>query len=84
MPKRRSVWSSWVYSEDIAKRSERIDLTYWMNKLQPWLTQDPLFVTLNTTREIDPTLIWDEVTLRHPVYDLAALAAQEGVIAMCW
>jgi predicted NAD/FAD-binding protein len=77
MPKRKSVWSSWVYSEDKDKASDRIDLTYWMNKLQPWLKQDHLFVTLNTTRDIDPDLIWDEVTLRHPVYDLAALQAQK-------
>ena len=82
MPKRKSVWSSWVYSEDKDKRSDRIDLTYWMNKLQPWLTADPLFVTLNTTRDIDPALVWDEVTLRHPVYDLAALAAQKAAPAM--
>ncbi len=77
MPKRKSVWSAWVYTEDSDKQSDRIDLTYWMNKLQPWLKQDDLFVTLNTTRDIDPALVWDEVTLRHPVYDLAALAAQK-------
>lgn len=82
MPKRKSVWSSWVYSEDADKQSDRIDLTYWMNKLQPWLQNDPLFVTLNTTRSIDPALIWDEVTLRHPVYDLDALAAQKQAAAM--
>ena len=39
-------------------------------------------VTLNTTREIDENLIWDEVTLRHPVYDLAAMDAQERAAAM--
>lgn len=82
MPIRKSVWSSWVYSEDAGKLSDRIDLTYWMNKLQPWLQADPLFVTLNTTRAIDPSLVWDEVTLRHPVYDLAALAAQKHAVAM--
>jgi predicted NAD/FAD-binding protein len=27
-------------------------------------------------------LIWDEVTLRHPVYDLAALEAQKQAAAM--
>ena len=82
MPKRKSVWSSWVYSEDADKQTDRIDLTYWMNKLQPWLTDDPLFVTLNTTRDIDPALIWDKVTLRHPVYDLAALGAQQAAPKM--
>lgn len=82
MPKRRQTWSSWIYSEDANKSSDQIDLTYWMNSLQPWLQDDPLMVTLNTTREIDENLIWDEVTLRHPVYDLAAMDAQEKAAAM--
>jgi predicted NAD/FAD-binding protein len=82
MPRRRAVWSSWVYAEDQNKASSQIDLTYWMNSLQPWLKNDPLFVTLNTARPIRDDLIWDEVTLRHPVYDLAALAAQQTVQAI--
>lgn len=82
MPKRRQTWSSWIYSEEAGKTSNQIDLTYWMNSLQPWLTEDPLMVTLNTTRDLDPSLVWDEVTLRHPVYDLAAIEAQKQAVAM--
>ncbi|SES29792.1 hypothetical protein SAMN04490244_109165 [Tranquillimonas rosea] len=79
MPRRRAAWSSWNYAEAADKVEERIDLTYWMNSLQPIPKDDPLFVTLNTTREIDPALIHDEVEFRHPVYDLAALRAQETI-----
>jgi predicted NAD/FAD-binding protein len=50
-----------------------------MNSLQPIPKDDPHFVTLNSTRPIREELIYDQVTLRHPVYDLAALAAQERV-----
>jgi predicted NAD/FAD-binding protein len=50
-----------------------------MNSLQPWLTRDEMFITLNATRPIREDLIWDEVTMRHPVYDRAALAAQEEI-----
>lgn len=82
MPKRRAVWASWIYTEDAAKRSDQIDLTYWMNSLQPWLKDDNYMVTLNTTRQINEKLIWDEVNLRHPVYDTAALAAQAKAVAM--
>jgi len=81
MPKRRAVWSSWNYTEAKVKRSGQIDLTYWMNSLQPIPQDDPHFVTLNTTRPIREELIYDQVTLRHPVYDLAALAAQGRVRA---
>ena len=82
MPKRKKVWSSWIYSEDAQTNSREIDLTYWMNSLQPWLKGENMMVTLNAKRPIQEELIWDEVTLRHPVYDLEALAAQEAAVAM--
>ena len=81
MPRRRSTWASWVYTEDRAAQSDRIDLTYWMNSLQPIPMDDPHFVTLNTKRCIREELIYDQVTLRHPVYDLAALDAQQEIAA---
>lgn len=77
MPKRRACWSSWVYTETVAETSDRIDLTYWMNSLQPIPMDDPLFVTLNSTRAIRDELIHDAVTFRHPVYTPEALRAQE-------
>ena len=82
MPKRKSVWSSWVYTEPAGPRPDRIDLTYWMNSLQPIPHDDPLFVTLNSNRPIRDALIHDVVTFRHPVYDLPALAAQSGIRAI--
>lgn len=82
MPQRKAVWSSWIYTEAAGKSGDQIDLTYWMNSLQPWLTGDDYMVTLNSTRAIRDDLIWDEVTLRHPVYDMGALAAQKQVAGM--
>ncbi len=79
MPNRRATWASWVYTEDRNAKSDRIDLTYWMNSLQPIPLDDPHFVTLNTKRTIREELIYDQVTLRHPVYDLAALDAQQQI-----
>lgn len=82
MPKRRQVWSSWVYSEDAQRTDTEINLTYWMNSLQPWLKGEEMMVTLNSNRPIKEELIWDEVSLRHPVYDLEAIAAQEAAATM--
>lgn len=76
MPKSRAVWSSWNYAEGAAQRDGQIDITYWMNSLQPIPKDDPHFVTLNSRRPIREDLIYDQVTLHHPVYDLAALKAQ--------
>jgi len=81
MPKRQGAWASWVYTQEAGQRSDKIDLTYWMNSLQPIPKDDPLFVTLNSNRKIDPAKIYDEVEFSHPVYDLAALAGQSAVRA---
>jgi predicted NAD/FAD-binding protein len=82
MPKSRKVWSSWSYVEPKSGPGERIDLTYWMNTLQPIPQDDPLFVTLNTSRPIRDELIHDVNTFHHPVFDVAAFAAQDRLRAM--
>ena len=82
MPRRRRAWASWVYSEAKGPKPDRIGVSYWMNSLQPIPADDPMFVTLNATRPIRDDLIYDEVDFAHPVYDLAALAAQDTVRAI--
>ena len=79
MPKLYKCWSSWVYTERKDKSTDKIDLTYWMNSLQPIPLDDPLFVTLNSTHNIDPNKIHDQVTMRHPVYDLGVLSVQKDI-----
>lgn len=82
MPKRKLAWASWAYTEEKGKKSDRIDLSYWINNLQPHLPKDdPCFVTLNTTRDLNPDLIYDQTTFMHPVFDLAALQAQRSITA---
>jgi predicted NAD/FAD-binding protein len=82
MPKSRKVWSSWSYVEPKSGAGDRIDLTYWMNSLQPIPQDDPLFVTLNTSRPIREDLIHDVTTFHHPVFDVAAFAAQDRIRLM--
>lgn len=82
MPKSRKVWSSWSYVEPKTGPGDRIDLTYWMNSLQPIPQDDPLFVTLNSTRPIRDELIHDVTTFQHPVFDVAAFAAQDRIRVM--
>lgn len=85
MPKRKKVWSSWSHVETgAATRGEDapIELSYWMNSLQPIPHDDPLFVTLNHQGHIREELIHDEATFRHPVFDAAAVTAQDTVRAI--
>lgn len=80
MPRRRNCWSSWVSRSD--GPGETVGVSYWMNRLQNIPESDPLFVTLNPGQGIDESLIYDEVTFRHPVFDHAALEAQARIAAM--
>lgn len=77
MPKRKAAWASWVYTEEKNRKSDHIDLTYWINRLQSLPEDDPCFVTLNTQRPIKRHLIYDECVFYHPVFDLAALQGQQ-------
>ena len=81
MPKSKKCWSSWVYKERSGRTSQQLDLTYWMNSLQPIPKSDPLFVTLNSTHNIRDELIYEQTTMRHPVYDAKALQAQKMIAA---
>lgn len=76
MPQRRACWSSWVYKADTARPQTAIGVTYWMNRLQNIPQSDPLFISLNPTRPVDPALIYDQTNFRHPVFDHAAIGAQ--------
>lgn len=77
MPRCKKCWSSWVYTERSSQASQQLDLTYWMNSLQPIPKDDPLFVTLNSTHSIRDEFIYNQTNFRHPVYDAKALRAQK-------
>ncbi|ORZ30028.1 hypothetical protein BCR44DRAFT_1022612 [Catenaria anguillulae PL171] len=84
MPKTRATWSSWNYLTSTGKdgRSDSSDVcvTYWMNRLQPFIprqTHGDIFLTINPLYEPDPTLVIDEYEYDHPVYDFDLVQAQE-------
>jgi predicted NAD/FAD-binding protein len=79
MPKRKSCWASWVYLSPDDRPAAKIGITYWMNSLQGIDRRDPLFVTLNPGKPIRDEMIYDEAEFRHPVFDRAALRAQEAL-----
>ena len=80
MPKRKKAWASWVYLCDGGEdREPAVSLSYWMNNLQKLETDDPIIVTLNPTRDPDPTLVYDQHIFEHPLFDQSAITAQEHI-----
>jgi predicted NAD/FAD-binding protein len=78
MPKRRNAWAAWNYVGE--KPAPGVvgqpGVTYWMNLLQG-LAGDDLFVTLNPEREPDPATVLVDREFDHPIFNAAALAAQD-------
>lgn len=75
MPRTQRCWSSWNYLARTRDDGERLLLSYWMNRLQGLDPGDNLFVTLNP--HIEPEGIIAEIAYEHPLYNRAALAAQQ-------
>lgn len=80
MPRRRAAWAAWNYQADRSERSDRrVALTYWMNRLQNLDPARPLFVSMNPLREPGPGLVFARFSYEHPVFDAAAVSAQDGL-----
>lgn len=76
LPRRRKAWAAWnafVPSEPRAACT----VSYCMNVLQGLDAPEPLVVTLNRSDMIDPAKVLRRMDYRHPVYDHAAVAAQQ-------
>ena len=76
MPKRRRLWSSWNYLGNDAGADAPPTVTYWMNRLQPLVTAENLFVTLNPARPLAEGAEIAAYDYAHPIFDAAAVAAQ--------
>ncbi len=78
MPRRRSVWSSWNYLADRAEVSDqRVSVSYWMNRLQRIDGPRDYFVSLNPLVEPKADTVIREIEYDHPVFDAAAIDAQQ-------
>ena len=89
LPKERKAWAAWNYvrgnaQSDSGARSDatqrapdkRVCLHYLINKLQPLPFTQPVVVSLNPTAPIARKHIMGEFDYAHPVFDAAAIAAQ--------
>lgn len=78
LPRRKRAWSSWNYRVSEAS-NQQATTTYYMNMLQNLSTDQDYCVTLNDGGQVDPSKILQEMEYWHPVFDRAALEAQDRV-----
>lgn len=84
LPTRRVAWAAWNYERaaSSAQENSQVCLHYLLNQLQPLPWQTPVVVSLNPLREIDPATVLGDFDYAHPVFDLAAVAAQQSMHAL--
>ncbi|GLC46603.1 hypothetical protein PLESTB_001222700 [Pleodorina starrii] len=79
MPRNRKVWSSWNFLGSSGPGSETaaVCVTYWANRLQEFPPGAPnLFVTLNPPQPPEAKHVIRRLSLAHPVFSGASVAAQ--------
>ncbi len=84
LPSRKAAWAAWNYERSTTRDAvdASVCLHYLINRLQPLPWQQPVVVSLNPICEIDASLILGEYDYEHPVFDLAAIAAQKKIPAL--
>ena len=78
LPTRRAAWAAWNYERapQNGEGSAQVCLHYLLNQLQPLPFSQPVVVSLNPVRAIDPAHVLGSYDYAHPVFDLAAIRAQ--------
>lgn len=76
MPERRLAWASWNFKVEQISAYRHATTHYWMNALQGVSEKNNYFVSLNSSRQIDPKRVHYATTYEHPVFTLEAIRAQ--------
>ena len=81
MPKRLKCWSSWNYLCSSLENTQKVCITYWMNKLQniPFNNKNHIFVTLNPYKPIEDQYVYDRHFFEHPIFNQNTFELQEAV-----
>ena len=83
LPRQRRAWAAWNYERASgAGDANQVCLHYLLNQLQPLPFAQPVLVSLNPLRAIAPGEVHASFDYAHPVFDLAAIRAQQAVSAL--
>jgi predicted NAD/FAD-binding protein len=78
MPRTRRCWASWNYRIDTGPAGRVQPTThYWMNSLQGVSKRVNYFVSLNAHDRVAPEKVLKRIDYEHPIFNLAAVAAQK-------
>ena len=81
LPQRQRAWAAWNYARasSLGREQAAVCLHYLLNRLQPLPFRQPVIVSLNPdpARMPQPHMVLGAYDYSHPVFDQAAIAAQQ-------
>jgi len=78
LPNNKRTWSAWNYQSGNLS-DPQVCVHYLINKLQPLPFVKPVIVSLNPIDEPHPSQVIDSFEYAHPVFDSAAISAQQDL-----
>lgn len=78
LPQNKKAWSAWNY-ESAGNVEPQVCVHYLINMLQPLPFKTPIIVSLNPITEPDAASVLGRYDYAHPVFDAAAIAAQQAL-----
>lgn len=84
LPANKLAWAAWNYerASDNRRESTQVCLHYLLNMLQPLPFEQSVVVSLNPVQPIRPDQVLGEFDYAHPVFDAAAIRAQQALPAL--
>lgn len=84
LPTRRRAWAAWNYerADELPREQAAVCLHYLIDRLQPLPFREPVIVSLNPVREPAAARVHGEFDYAHPVFDRAAIDAQQRLPAL--
>ena len=83
LPAARRARASWNYRlPSCAASSDRVLVSYDLNRLQHLRTAEPHLATLNPAAQIAPEAIISEMSYQHPIFTRESVAAQRALPAL--
>ncbi len=86
LPQRKAAWAAWNYERVQLDPNQpdhaNVCLHYLINKLQPIPFEQPVVVSLNSTKPIATEHVLGTYDYAHPVFDMAAIKAQANIPAL--
>ena len=83
LPEHRRSRASWnLQLTSCDQRSDVVQVSYWMNRLQHHPKEHPLVVTLNGAGRVAPDSIVAEMSYTHPLFTPASVAARRRLAAL--